>query len=127
MSKLLVVGLGGFIGSALRYLVSGYVQQIAKSIAFPYGTLAVNVIGCFIIGFLSHLADAHGVFTTESRTFVFIGILGGFTTFSTFGNETMNFLREGENFFVLINVGAHILLGLGAVWLGRNAAYVIWR
>src|SRR5690349_4291321 len=127
VSKLLVVGLGGFIGSVLRYLVSGYVQQIAKSIAFPYGTLAVNVIGCFIIGFLSYLAEAHGVFTAESRAFVFIGILGGFTTFSTFGNETMNFLRAGENFPALINIGAHLWLGLGAVWLGRNAAYFIWR
>lgn len=127
MSKLLVIGLGGFIGSVLRYLVSGYVQQISKSIEFPYGTLAVNVSGCFIIGLLSYLADTHGVFSAEARAFVFIGILGGFTTFSTFGNETLNLLREGESFPALVNVGAHILLGLGAVWLGRNAAYLIWR
>ena len=127
MSKLLGIGVGGFIGSVLRYLVSGYVQQISQSVQFPYGTLMVNVVGCFIIGFLSQLADARGVFTAELRAFVFIGILGGFTTFSTFGNETMNFLREGENFPALVNVGAHIVLGLGAVWLGRNVAYLIWR
>ena len=127
MSKLLGIGVGGFIGSVLRYLVSGYVQQISQSVQFPYGTLMVNVVGCFIIGFLSQLADARGVFTAELRAFVFIGILGGFTTFSTFGNETLNFLREGENFPALVNVGAHILLGLGAVWLGRNVAYSIWR
>jgi len=127
VSKLLVIGVGGFIGSVLRYLVSGYVQQISRSVQFPYGTLVVNVVGCFIIGFLSQLADARGVFTAESRAFVFIGILGGFTTFSTFGNETMNFLREGENLPALVNIGAHILLGLGAVWLGRNVAYSIWR
>ena len=127
MSKVFLVGTGGFIGSVLRYLVSGYVQQITRSIQFPYGTLAVNLIGCFIIGFLSQLADAHGVFTAESRALVFVGVLGGFTTFSTFGNETLNFLREGENFSALVNVGAHIVLGLGAVWLGRNAAYLIWR
>jgi len=127
VSKVFLVGTGGFIGSVLRYLVSGYVQQITRSIQFPYGTLAVNLIGCFIIGFLSQLADAHGVFTAESRALVFVGVLGGFTTFSTFGNETLNFLREGENFSALVNVGAHIVLGLGAVWLGRNAAYLIWR
>jgi len=127
MSKLLVIGLGGFIGSVLRYLVSGYVQQISRSVQFPYGTLVVNVVGCFIIGFLSQLADARGVFSAEARAFVFIGILGGFTTFSTFGNETLNFLREEENFPALVNVGAHLLLGLGAVWLGRNVAYSIWR
>jgi CrcB protein len=127
VGKVLAVGIGGFIGSVLRYLVSGYVQQISQSVQFPYGTLVVNVVGCFIIGFLSQLAESRGVFTAESRAFVFIGILGGFTTFSTFGNETMNFLREGENFPALVNVGAHLLLGLGAVWLGRNVAYSIWR
>jgi CrcB protein len=127
MSKVFLVGIGGFIGSVLRYLTSGYVQQITRSVQFPYGTLAVNLIGCFIIGFLSHLADARGVFTVESRALIFVGVLGGFTTFSTFGNETLNFLRAGENFSALVNVGAHIGLGLGAVWLGRNVAYLIWR
>ena len=127
MGKVLAVGIGGFIGSVLRYLVSGYVQQITRSVEFPYGTLVVNLAGCFIIGFLSQLAEARGVFTAEARAFVFVGILGGFTTFSTFGNETLNFLRAGENFSALANLGAHILLGLGAVWLGRNAAYLIWR
>lgn len=127
MSKLLLVGTGGFVGSILRYLVSGYIQQITKSVEFPYGTLAVNLAGCFIIGFLSQLADSRGAFTAESRALIFIGFLGGFTTFSTFGNETMNFLREGESFLALINVGAHIVLGLGIVWLGRTVAYLIWR
>jgi fluoride exporter len=127
VSKLLLIGIGGFIGSVLRYLVSGYVQQVTKSVEFPYGTFVVNLTGCFAIGFLSQLADTHGVFTAESRSFVFIGLLGGFTTFSSFGNETMNLLRDGENVFALVNVSAHLLLGLGAVWLGRTAAYSIWR
>lgn len=127
MGKMLLIGVGGFIGSVLRYLLSGYVQQATKSVEFPYGTLAVNLIGCLIIGFLSQLADTRGVFTAESRAFVFIGALGGFTTFSTFGNESMNLLRDGENVFALVNVGAHIAFGLGAVWLGRTLAYLIWR
>lgn len=124
--KMLLVGGGGFVGSVLRYLVSGYVQNLSGSIGFPYGTLFVNLAGCFIIGFLSYLADERGVFTTEIRALVFVGVLGGFTTFSTFGNETMNLLRDGEKISALFYVGAHILFGIGFVWLGRTAAYLIW-
>ena len=127
MDHVLLVGVGGFIGSVLRYVTSGYVQQLAASFEFPYGTLAVNVIGCFGIGFLAQLADARGVFTGEARAFVFVGILGGFTTFSSFGNETMNLLRDGEFLPAATNVSAHLILGLGAVWLGRTAAYAIWK
>jgi CrcB protein len=126
VGKLFLAGIGGFIGSSLRYAATGYVQQLSRSIDFPYGTLAVNLIGCFIIGFLSQLAESRGVFTAESRTFVFIGILGGFTTFSAFGNETMNLWREGQNTLALANVAAQIFLGLGLVWIGRTLAYQIW-
>lgn len=126
MGKLLLAGIGGFIGSSLRYAVTGYVQTWSRSIDFPYGTLAVNLIGCFLIGFVSQLAESRGVFTAESRTFVFIGILGGFTTFSAFGNETMNLWRDGENLLAMANVAAHLLLGLGAVWVSRVLAYQIW-
>jgi CrcB protein len=123
----MLVGVGGFIGSVLRYLMSGIVQQASNSVQFPFGTLAVNTIGCFVIGFLSQLADSRGVFTAETRGFVFVGILGGFTTFSTFSNETLNFLRGGETLMAAINIGAQLVLGLGAVWLGRTLAYVLWR
>ena len=126
MGKLFLAGIGGFIGSSLRYAVTGYVQTWSKSIDFPYGTLAVNLVGCFLIGFLSQLAESRGVFTAESRTFVFIGILGGFTTFSAFGNETMNLWREGESTLAMANVAAHLLLGLGAVWASRALVYQIW-
>jgi len=127
MGKVILVGVGGFVGSILRYLFSGYVQQWTQSVAFPFGTLSVNLVGCLVIGFLSQLADSRGVFTAETRALVFVGVLGGFTTFSTFSNETMNFLRDGENFPAILNVGAHIILGLGAVWLGRAIAYWIWK
>jgi fluoride exporter len=126
VGKLFLAGIGGFIGSSLRYAVTGYVQTWSRSIDFPYGTLAVNLIGCFLIGFLSQLAESRGVLTAESRTFVFIGILGGFTTFSAFGNETMNLWRDGENLLAMANVAAHLLLGLGAVWASRALAYQIW-
>jgi CrcB protein len=125
--NILLVGLGGFIGSILRYLASGYVQQSTNSIDFPYGTLAVNVIGCFVIGFLAQLADSRGVFTSQSRLFVFVGILGGFTTFSSLGNETFNLARDSQMMSSLTNVGANVILGLFAVWLGRTVSYLIWR
>lgn len=127
MINILLVGFGGFIGSALRYLASGYVQQVTKSIDFPYGTLAVNVIGCFVIGFLAQLAEERGMFTSKSRSFVFVGILGGFTTFSSFGNETLNLARDSQMMNALANVGANVILGLFAVWLGRTVSYLIWR
>ncbi len=127
MTNLLLIGFGGFIGSVLRYLAGGYVQQASKSIDFPFGTLAVNLIGCFIIGFLAQLAEERGVFTTQSRLFVFTGFLGGFTTFSSFGNETLNLARDSQMLSALTNVGANVILGLFAVWLGRTVSYLIWR
>ncbi len=127
MNNILIVGIGGFIGSVLRYTVSGWVQQTTKSIGFPYGTLAVNVIGCFVIGFLAQLAESRGMFTSESRLFVFVGILGGFTTFSSFGNETLNLARDSQMLSALANIGANVVIGLFAVWLGRTVSYLIWR
>jgi CrcB protein len=127
MNKIFLVGAGGFVGSVLRYLISSYIQQITKSAVFPYGTLAVNLIGCFVIGFLSQLADTRGVFSPESRALIFIGFLGGFTTFSTFGNESVNLLRDGENLYALVNAGLHFAFGFEAVWLGRTMSYLIWR
>jgi len=127
LTNILLVGFGGFIGSVMRYLASGYVQQTTKSVGFPYGTLAVNVIGCFAIGFLAQLAESRGVFTSEARLFVFVGILGGFTTFSSFGNETFNLARDSQMMSALANIGANVIVGLIAVWLGRTVSYLIWR
>jgi CrcB protein len=127
VNKLLVIGCGGFIGSVFRYWVSTAVQQWMRSAYFPYGTLVVNVLGCLVIGFLSQWADARGVFTDRTRAFVFVGILGGFTTFSTFCNESFNLFQAGDNRLALANVGGQVVLGLGAVWVGRTLAYWLWR
>ena len=127
MVKVFLAGIGGFVGSVLRYSVSGFVQDLSRSIDFPYGTLAVNLIGCLAIGFLSQLAESRGYFTAETRTLVFIGVLGGFTTFSAFSNETMNLWREGESGLAVLNIVAHLVLCLGAVWMSRAIAYQIWR
>lgn len=127
MLNILLVGIGGALGSIARYLTSGWVQAVTKSIDFPFGTLAVNLLGCFVIGFLAQLAEARGAFTSESRVFIFIGVLGGFTTFSSFGNETLNLARAGEIWNAFANLGANVVIGLVAVWLGRISAYLVWK
>jgi len=121
------VAVGGAVGSASRYLLATWVQTISQNIDFPYGTLTVNLIGCFVIGFLSQLAETRGAFTPETRALIFIGVLGGFTTFSSFANETFNLMRDGETFNALANIGANVILGLVLVWFGRMLAYWIWK
>ena len=126
MGKLFLAGMGGFVGSVLRYSVSGLLFGVSRRFDFPCGTLAVNLVGCFAIGLLSHLAETRGGFSAETRTLVFVGVLGGFTTFSAFGNETMILWRDGYSGLALANIAAHLVLCLGAVWLGRTMAFQIW-
>lgn len=127
MRTLFLIGTGGFIGSILRYLLSGYVQQVSKGFQFPFGTLAVNVVGCVLVGFLAELADQRSLISDETRGFLIVGILGGFTTFSAFGNETMNLLRSGELWLAGANIIGHMLLSLIAVWIGNSTAALIWK
>jgi CrcB protein len=108
--KLLAIGLGGALGALARYGVSGLVQ---RGTAFPVGTLAVNVLGCFLIGALFERLGP------GARQLVVVGVLGGFTTFSAFGHETLELLRGGETRLALANVAANVVLGVGAVLLGR--------
>ena len=118
MRNLLLVGLGGFLGSVLRYVVSGWVEQLSDTPLFPYGTLSVNVVGCLAIGLLGGWVDNAGLFGPGVRLFVLLGLLGGFTTYSTFGYETMALLRDRQTLAALGYVGLHLALGLGAVALG---------
>jgi len=82
--KILLIGAGGFLGSVARYLASGVVQDLSRTVSFPWGTFAVNVLGCFLIGFAAQLTESRGILTEASRGLIIIGFLGGFTTF---GNE----------------------------------------
>ncbi len=125
MLKIFLVGMGGFLGSVARVLCSNFVQQASNS-TFPFGTLAVNVIGCFVIGALSELGEAREIFSPETRSFIFVGILGGFTTFSSFGNETINLFRGGLPVSAVGNIAAQLVIGLLAVWLGRLLAQQLW-
>jgi len=125
MLKLIMVGTGGFLGSILRFVVSGLVHQFVSEPLFPIGTLVVNLIGCLLIGFTSSLAEVRHIFTPEMRLFVFVGLFGGFTTFSTFGLEIFSFARQGQFVSSLLNLSLHIILGVSAVWLGHSLARVI--
>ena len=113
-----MVGSGGFIGALARYGLSGLVHRQVPFATFPYGTMAVNLIGCCAIGVIAGLAESRQLFGPEFRTFALIGLLGGFTTFSTFGYETFAMLRDAEYLRVAANVGVHVILGLALVWLG---------
>lgn len=126
MTKTLLVGFGGFLGSIARYLVGGAVHRLADGPVFPFGTLVVNVTGCLAIGVLGALAEARGILSPEARVFLLIGLIGGFTTFSSFGYETFQLLRDGEAFPALANVLLQVILGLGAVWAGSAFVRLIW-
>lgn len=118
LRHLLLAGLGGFIGSAGRYLVGGWVHQLLPNATFPFGTLAVNSVGCFCIGLLGGLADVRQLFGPEARVFLLIGVLGGFTTFSSFAYETLALTRDAEFLRAFANIAAQVVLGLATAWLG---------
>ena len=118
--NLLLVGVGGFIGSIGRYVLAGAIHQVLHNSTFPYGTMVVNIVGCFVIGCLNGLAETRQLFSPELRLFLLIGLLGGFTTFSTFGYETMALLRDSQIGAALANVLVQVTVGLLCVWLGYS-------
>jgi len=119
--RTLLVGAGGFLGASLRYLAGGAVHRVLPA-SFPYATFLINVSGCFGIGLLAALAEDRFVLTPQARLFWMVGVLGGFTTFSTFGYETFALLRDGSQTAALLNAAGQVLLGLLAVWLGMASA-----
>jgi fluoride exporter len=126
MERVFLVGLGGFIGTVFRYALGGWVHGLKQGAVFPWGTLLVNVLGCIVIGLLGALSETRGVLTGATRAFLFIGVLGGFTTFSSFGYETFQLMRDGQAGGAALNVGLQIVLGIGAVWAGHVLARLVW-
>ena len=118
LPQLLWVGLGGFLGSVGRFVISGFFNRLSPALTFPIGTLAVNILGCFLIGLLHGLAESRNMLGTDTRIFLFIGVLGGFTTYSTFGFESLALLKDGAMLKASANIIIHVFLGLAAVWLG---------
>lgn len=117
MEKYLFIGLGGFLGSVSRFWLSTVIHR-AWGTAFPYGTLAVNIAGCFTIGLLITLFQEHFIQNPNIRLFLVIGVLGGFTTFSSFSLDTVELLKAGR----MAAAGWNVLLSLAgcltATWLG---------
>ncbi len=118
MKVFLLVGAGGFIGAVLRFWLTAWLFRIFDRPWFPAGTLAVNLLGCFFLGILAGLAEQRRVFDPQIRLFVFVGSLGGFTTFSAFAYETATLLRDDRLLGAWLNVGLQVFLGVTAVWLG---------
>ena len=125
MTKVLLAGLGGFLGSSLRYVVGGWVHRMVNGSLFPLGTLVINATGCLVIGFLAGLAETRGVFSGEARVFLLIGVLGGYTTFSTFGYETFQLLRDGQVAMATSSMLLQIVLGIAGVWTGSVLSRIL--
>ena len=123
MQKVFLIGLAGFIGTLGRYGLSGMLARRFGE-TFPTGTLVVNVVGCFLAGFLFYLMQERFLVNQTMRTVVMIGFLGGFTTFSSFGLQTFTLLRDGEFWFAAVNMVGSNLLGLLMVWAGYALAKV---
>ncbi len=117
LKNILIIGSGGFLGSIARYLVS----QLNLTVTFhsvPVGTLLVNILGSFAIGFLTGIAEKSMILTPEWRLFLMVGLCGGFTTFSAFANENLMLMHNGQFLSVLLYTGLSIFLGFLAVYLG---------
>lgn len=116
--NVLLVGIGGAMGAIARYLLGGWVFHHTAQSKFPFGTFAVNVAGCLLAGILFGLAEKQDFFTPLIRLFLFTGFLGGFTTFSAFGIETVFLIESHEVMIALLYSVGSLAAGLGAVWLG---------
>jgi len=124
MSKLFLIGLAGFIGTLSRYWMSGVVAKRYGE-TFPMGTLVVNLLGCFLVGLLFYLLEERFLVNQTVRTAVLIGLLGGFTTFSSFGLQTFTLIQDRQFGLAVLNITASNVIGLLLVWSGYTLAKVL--
>lgn len=120
MQHICLVALGGALGSIARFKLSGLILHQAANFKFPLGTFTVNILGCLVIGLLAGLAERNGAFSQEWRLFLFTGLLGGFTTFSAFGLETMMLVKQGEWIIALAYISLSIIIGLALLFAGYS-------
>ena len=123
MRILLLIGTGSFIGGVLRYAFSQFIQTKFLS-SFPFGTLGVNILGCFAIGIVFALSEKTNM-SPELRLFLATGICGGFTTFSAFSNETFSLMRDGQLFYASAYITSSVLFGLLATFIGYSILKLI--
>ena len=115
--NILLVGLGGLIGSVARYLVAVlFAGQFTSSL--PFATFTVNIAGCFVIGILFALSDRGNILSPEWRVFLTTGFCGGFTTFSAFSYESIKLIQDGEFFYLGLYVALSVIIGFAATYLG---------
>lgn len=127
LTDIFIVGTGGFAGAVARYLFGGWILHQTAAAKFPWSTLAVNVLGCLVMGVLSGLATRLEWFTPQLRLLLLTGLLGGFTTFSAFGLETVHLLRRGEVFPAAAYALASVVLCIAAVWGGMRTVGLLPR
>jgi CrcB protein len=125
MAKIVLVLLGGAFGTGLRYFLSIFIYSSVKEPTFPYANLVINVSGSFLIGVLAELFDSRILVAPVTRVALLTGVLGGYTTFSSFAFETVSLLRDGEFWLATLNVSLSVVLGLAAVWLGMRLAQLL--
>jgi len=121
MIKLLLIGLAGFVGTIGRYWLSGVVARKYGE-TFPSGTLVVNLFGCFLVGLLFYLMQERYLVNQNARTIILIGLLGGFTTFSSLGLQTFTLLQDNQIGLAALNLVASNVIGLLLVWAGYTLA-----
>ena len=126
LKQILIVALGGAIGSLARYKLGGFALHHTESWNFPVSTFSINLIGCFLIGILAALVEHHDLFSPSVRLLVFTGVLGGFTTFSAFGYESAFLLRRGLIEIAFAYVSASVLCGIAAVFAGLKLIDCFW-
>ena len=124
MWRTVLVAVGGLIGAVARYWLAGVVQRLSGA-SFPAGTLAVNLLGSFVLGTVMVLSLERGLIDADVRTLLAVGVCGGFTTMSTFSYETLALLRDGETALAMGNVGVTVVGCVGAVWLGDLMARIL--
>ena len=122
VAKVLLVLLGGALGTGCRYWLSTFVYSVIEKPSFPYANLIINVSGSFIIGVLAELFETRLLVSPTVRAALLTGVLGGYTTFSSFSFETFSLLRNGEMWLAFVNAFGSVLLGLVAVWMGVRLA-----
>jgi len=124
MQKTIFIALAGLVGTLMRYWLAGFVtRQYGEN--FPWGTLIVNLIGSFLAGALYHVAEERLLISPTLRTIILIGLLGGFTTFSSYGLQTFTLLRDGQLGLATLNLALSNVLGLLMVWAGYVALKLI--
>lgn len=121
---ILLVGAGGFIGSVARFLGSRYITENYLS-SFPFGTMTVNITGCFLIGIFYGMSEKGALMNEEWRIFLTVGFCGGFTTFSSFASENLTLLRDGAFGYFLLYTGLSVFLGLAATFIGNALTKLI--